>query len=70
MLVAPAILGAALVTGASAQELSAEDTMAQVSDYVNESASMGQLRSVNQLSDVRPTDWAYQALRDKRRRAL
>ncbi|MEB3162129.1 MAG: iron uptake porin [Prochlorothrix sp.] len=26
-------------------------------------ASLGQLRSIGQLSDVRPTDWAYQALR-------
>ncbi len=25
-------------------------------------ASMGQVTSVSQLSDVRPTDWAYQAL--------
>lgn len=26
-------------------------------------ADLGQLRSIGQLSDVRPTDWAYQALR-------
>lgn len=29
-----------------------------------ESDPMGQLRSVNELSDVRPTDWAYEALRN------
>lgn len=63
LLVTPAILGAALATGASAQDVTANETLAQINQYVNETDSMGQLRSVNQLSDVRPTDWAYQALR-------
>ena len=31
--------------------------------YANEGASLSQVRSVNQLSDVKPTDWDYQALR-------
>lgn len=36
----------------------------QVVQYANESDvnSMGQVTSIDQLSDVRPTDWAYQAL--------
>lgn len=36
----------------------------QVVQYANESNvnSMGQVTSIDQLSDVRPTDWAYQAL--------
>jgi hypothetical protein len=62
LLVAPALLVATAPTGVLAQN-SPNATLAQINDYVNESASMGQLRSVNQLSDVRPTDWAYQALR-------
>lgn len=36
----------------------------QVVQYANESNvnAMGQVTSIDQLSDVRPTDWAYQAL--------
>jgi hypothetical protein len=36
----------------------------QVVQYANENNvdSMGQVTSIDQLSDVRPTDWAYQAL--------
>jgi hypothetical protein len=36
----------------------------QVIEYANESNvnSMGQVTSITQLSDVRPTDWAFQAL--------
>lgn len=51
-----------------------EETPATVQPSVNslesgkglstESDPMGQLRSVNELSDVRPTDWAYEALRN------
>jgi len=64
LVVTPLILGAALVAGnASAQEVSTEDTLNQINQYNADIENLGQLRSVNQLSDVRPTDWAYQAVR-------
>ena len=38
-------------------------SLEQVAQYSNQSGnSMSQVTSVNQLSDVRPTDWAFQAL--------
>ncbi len=52
-------------TGAPASEASA---IAQVSGYVGEdqadddAAVVGQVTSVSQLSDVKPTDWSFQAL--------
>jgi len=60
LLVSPAVLGLALASSATAQEA---DTLSQINQYANEGASLSQVRSVNQLSDVKPTDWAYQALR-------
>ena len=39
-----------------------EATLSQVSEYAQEGASIGQVTSVSQLQDVRPTDWAFQAL--------
>jgi len=64
LVVTPVILGAALVaSSASAQELSDAETLSQINEYTSVESDMGQLRSVNQLSDVRPTDWAYQAVR-------
>jgi hypothetical protein len=70
-LVSPAILGA-IVLGASsamaaempAVEVSTSvDSLAQVSQYSREGqAAVGQVTSVSQLSDVKPTDWAFQAL--------
>jgi len=67
LVLTPAILGAALVTGASAQDLNAgtpnSDTLSQINQYAIEGTTADQLRSVSQLSDVKPTDWAYQAVR-------
>ncbi|KKI99266.1 iron uptake porin [Prochlorothrix hollandica] len=64
LVMTPVLLGAALVASSvSAQELNAEETLSQLSQYTAGNDSMGQLRSVSQLSDVRPTDWAYQAVR-------
>ncbi|KKI99267.1 iron uptake porin [Prochlorothrix hollandica] len=64
LVVTPVLLGAALVaSSASAQELNTQDTLSQINQYVSEGDSLSQLRSVSQLSDVRPTDWAYQAVR-------
>ena len=60
LLVSPAVVGLALASSATAQET---ETLSQINQYVNEGASLSQVRSVNQLSDVKPTDWAYQALR-------
>ena len=64
VLAIPATLGIfnSTVTGAIASEHGpAADTLAQINDY-SPSDSIGQVTSVSQLSDVQPTDWAFQAL--------
>ncbi len=57
ILIAPALLGASVI-------LSAAPAKAEVSvaSLAQESSDMGQVTSVSQLSDVKPTDWAFQAL--------
>ncbi|WNC45102.1 iron uptake porin [Thermosynechococcus sp. GLH187] len=40
----------------------ASSTITSVNQLLANEESMGQVTSVSQLSDVRPTDWAYQAL--------
>ncbi len=59
-----ALLGNSVtVKSVSANELNAtESTIQQINQY-NKNQPMEQLNSVNQLRDVYPTDWAYQALR-------
>ena len=55
---------------ASAQEIAAVNGRAAVNEYMQQQdvdtfkawASRNQVTSVNQFSDVKPTDWAYQAL--------
>ena len=37
-------------------------SLEQVMQYSSEGADMGQVTSISQLSDVQPTDWAFQAL--------
>jgi hypothetical protein len=54
LLVAPAALGLLAPVAASAAELNL--------DGVNQYASEEQVTSISQFSDVKPTDWAYQAL--------
>jgi hypothetical protein len=54
LLVAPAALGLMAPVAATAAELNIND----VSEYSNPS----EVQSINQFSDVYPTDWAYQAL--------
>ena len=54
LLVAPAALGLLAPVAASAAELNL--------DGVNKYATEEQVTSVSQFSDVKPTDWAYQAL--------
>ncbi|MEB3337522.1 MAG: iron uptake porin [Leptolyngbyaceae bacterium] len=58
-LVAPALLGLAISTSASASDLE------QIQRYAREgtgSNPINQVTSVSQLGDVQPTDWAFQAL--------
>ena len=63
LLVSPAILGA-LVLGASSANAEAQMTSADaLNQYSLEGKSaQAQVTSVSQLSDVKPTDWAFQAL--------
>jgi hypothetical protein len=57
LLVAPAALGLMAPLAASAAELNLTDVNAY-----SAKGSADQVTSINQFSDVRPTDWAYQAL--------
>ncbi|PZV15593.1 MAG: hypothetical protein DCF22_06845 [Leptolyngbya sp.] len=67
---APALLGAsafsAFAQTSTVQPPASQDSvMNQVSAYSSEgqsAATLGQVTSVSQLTDVRPTDWAFQAL--------
>ena len=70
--VAPFIIAASLLTAnsASAQSISPEqesvnETLDQINNYQTQSqdGSLPQVTNVNQLRDVSPTDWAYEALR-------
>jgi hypothetical protein len=54
LLVAPAALGLMAPVAVSAAEVNL--------DGVNQYATQEQVTSISQFSDVRPTDWAYQAL--------
>jgi hypothetical protein len=66
LLVAPAALGllAPLAVDATKPANAAELNINAVSDYASSSSpnSLEQVTSINQFSDVVPTDWAYQAL--------
>jgi hypothetical protein len=57
LLVAPAAIGLLAPIAASASELNLTDVKAYAT-----SGSADQVTSINQFSDVRPTDWAFQAL--------
>ncbi|MDH6099298.1 iron uptake porin [Anabaenopsis sp. FSS-46] len=57
--VSPAIAALFFANTALAGELNQKTTVAQLSQEAN---SIGQVTSVSQFSDVRPTDWAYRAL--------
>ena len=69
--VAPVLFAASLFTanGASAQTIGAEkeavnQTLEQINNYQDlKQGSQSQVTNVNQLRDVSPTDWAYEALR-------
>ncbi len=60
--VAPAILGASFVSVLPAIANESDVLPVYAIEGLNSSDSMGQVTSVSQLSDVRPTDWAFQAL--------
>ena len=68
---APVLFAASLfaVSEASAQTISAEketvdNTLEQIDNYQKSGADdLSQVTNVNQLRDVSPTDWAYEALR-------
>jgi len=75
MLLAPAVLGLVLPAviapeTAAAGELASLNGREAISDYMEQQEidelkawrSKNQVTSVNQFSDIRPTDWAYQAL--------
>jgi len=70
LLVAPAALGLVAPMAASAQQVASLTGMSAVNEYMNQQdvdrfrawESKNQVTSVNQFSDVKPTDWAYQAL--------
>ncbi len=70
--VTPILLAASLfaTSNASAQVESAEgqgvnNTLQQINNYqeIGQDSSLSQVTNVNQLRDVSPTDWAYEALR-------
>jgi hypothetical protein len=65
LLAASAAVGAVLVAGAAqANEVTSVASLDQLTQYSQEgqSNSAAQVTSVSQLSDVKPTDWAFQAL--------
>ena len=70
--ITPVLFAASLfaANGASAQSVSANkeavnETLQQINNYqqLEQSGSLSQVTNVNQLRDVSPTDWAYEALR-------
>lgn len=65
LLVAPAILGLAVSSPIVAQEASDDQLLNQLGNYSSEGqpTSIDQVTNVNQLRDVSPADWAYEALR-------
>ena len=59
LLIAPAVLGIAIVSAISPAAAN-EVSVASLTD--GKTSDLGQVTSVSQLSDVKPTDWAFQAL--------
>ncbi len=56
------VAGAGLPTKVFANEAQAPGTLSPLVTDVNSAQTEGQVTSVSQLSDVQPTDWAFQAL--------
>ena len=59
LLIAPAVLGIAIVSAISP---AAANEVSVASLTEGKTSDLGQVTSVSQLSDVKPTDWAFQAL--------
>lgn len=65
LLASPAIFGAMVFVGSAAfagDPATSEITEPLVAENNTEDQNMSQVNSVSQLSDVQPTDWAFQAL--------
>ena len=70
LLLAPAALGLAAPLAATAADLPMASSTAAISSYTQQQdldrfrawESQNQVTSINQFSEVKPTDWAYQAL--------
>ncbi|MBW4459421.1 MAG: iron uptake porin [Nodosilinea sp. WJT8-NPBG4] len=60
LLAVPAALGAAVAFSGSA--IAAEAATPLVSDFDQDSVQLAQITSVSELTDVLPSDWAFQAL--------
>ncbi|MGB3138799.1 MAG: iron uptake porin [Nodosilinea sp.] len=61
LLAVPAALGAAVAVSGSAIAAEAAPTV-EVSDFDQDSVQLAQITSVSELTDVLPSDWAFQAL--------
>ncbi|HSM80104.1 MAG TPA: iron uptake porin, partial [Nodosilinea sp.] len=61
LLAVPAALGAAVAVSGSAIAAEAASTV-QVSNFDQEPVQLAQITSVSELTDVLPSDWAFQAL--------
>ncbi|TVQ06555.1 MAG: S-layer protein [Leptolyngbya sp. DLM2.Bin27] len=61
LLAVPAALGAAVAVSGSAIAAEAASTV-QVSNFNQDSIQLAQITSVSELTDVLPSDWAFQAL--------
>ncbi|MBD3881741.1 iron uptake porin [Phormidium tenue FACHB-886] len=59
---APAQVAQAAPTQAAPSATSNVSSLDEISQYSNDTASMSQVTSISQLTDVQPTDWAFQAL--------
>ncbi|MGL5944007.1 MAG: iron uptake porin [Waterburya sp.] len=57
--------GSATAQSAPADKEAVNETLEQINNYqqIEQQGSMSQVTNVNQLRDVSPTDWAYEALR-------
>ncbi|MBW4490955.1 MAG: iron uptake porin [Trichocoleus desertorum ATA4-8-CV12] len=65
LLIAPAVLGGTLIASVSAIATEVPTSVSSLEQPITEDASnngLAQVTSVSQLSDVQPTDWAFQAL--------
>ncbi|WP_019506247.1 iron uptake porin [Pleurocapsa sp. PCC 7319] len=63
--VAPVLFAASLFAASGASAQAVNDTLQQINNYQtqDQNDSLSQVTNVNQLRDVSPTDWAYEALR-------